>query len=178
MPRIPYREDSADLSPLQRKALTRPLNIGKMTAWFPEDMLGPFNLWGAALLQSPALDAHLRELAILRVGHLSRCAYELNQHVQFARQLGLAEDKIAATEHGAGAPVYTRTEQRVLAFVDELVRDVRPTDRALTDVREELTVEEIFCLIAAVGQYMMICRILETTGVELDPEGVVVSPGK
>ena len=38
----------------------------------------------------------LRELAILRVGRLSRAAYEVFQHERIAREAGVAEDKIAA----------------------------------------------------------------------------------
>ncbi len=38
----------------------------------------------------------LRELAILRVGRLSRTAYEVFQHERIGRGVGVTDDKIAA----------------------------------------------------------------------------------
>ena len=51
---------------------------------------------GNALLYKCELDPVLRELAIIRVGRLSRAAYEVFQHERIGREVGVTEDKIAA----------------------------------------------------------------------------------
>lgn len=177
MPRFPY-PDREGLSELQAKARDGYLNIGKMTAYFPDSFLRTFSAFGNTVLTDTTLDPHLRELAIIRVGYLCNSPYEIHQHEHLARNIGMAEDKVVAVKDGPESPAFNEREKRVLRFVEELVIKVRPSDEALAEVRKELSIPEIFCLIAATGTYMMICRILETTGVEMDPDGVIVDPGK
>ena len=68
----------------------------------------------------------LRELAILRVGRLSRAAYEVFQHERIAREAGVTDDKIAALRDATiEAPAFSDNEKAVLRFTDDVVRNVR-----------------------------------------------------
>jgi alkylhydroperoxidase family enzyme len=176
MPRIPY-PDPESLTPLQRSTSEGSLNIGRMMAHMPDKLLAAFGDFGRAVLQNEELNEHLRELVIVRVGYLSNSAYELHQHIQLARKIGIPEAKLEGLKFGPDASCFDVKERAMLRLVDELVRNVCPCDATLADVREQMSVAEIFSVIAAVGVYMMICRLLETTGVELDEEGVVIDPG-
>jgi alkylhydroperoxidase family enzyme len=122
---------------------------------------------GNALLHRCELDPVLRELAIIRVGRLSRAAYEVFQHERIGREVGVAEDKIAALRDATvEAPVFSDHEKAVLRFADDVVRNVRASDKNLKAVEAFLSPGALVELTLTVGYYMMVCRFLETTGVD------------
>ncbi|MGE0388294.1 MAG: carboxymuconolactone decarboxylase family protein [Gammaproteobacteria bacterium] len=178
MARIPYPDPEA-LSPTQRAMVQRsPLNVGRMMGHLSEPVHAGFSKMGMALLGGGSnLPPLLRELAILRVGHLSRSRYEVHQHEGLCRNLGFAQDKIAGTARGADAGCYDAVERAVLAFTDDVVANVRAGDATLAEVRRHLTDNQVADLMVAIGTYMMVSRLLETFGVDMDPEGVIVDPG-
>src|SRR4029079_2119842 len=123
---------------------------------------------GHTFINASPLPPRLREVAILRVGHLSHSAYEVFQHEALARHVGLSDAQIDAIRAGdPSAPALGEAEAAVLAFVDDLVKNVRVGDAALAAVRRHLSDAELVDLILVSGAYMMISRLLETTGVEL-----------
>ncbi len=161
-PRIPYPEH-ADVPP-------GALNIERMFFHMPPDLLAGFGAFAQAVMTTKALDPLLRELAILRVGHLSNAPYEIHQHSAFAHHLGMEEAKIAAIASGAAASVFDAREQALLSFVDDLVLRVRPSDASLATIRQHLDIPALFALVLVAGQYMLVCRILETTAVPIEEE--------
>ena len=142
------------------------LNIYRMLANSEYGLKG-FVRMGNALLHRCELDPILRELAILRVGRLSRAAYEVFQHERIAREVGVEEEKIAALRDATiEAPVFSDNEKAVLRFTDDVVRNVRASDKALKAVEGFLSRGALVELTLTIGYYMMVCRFLETTGVE------------
>src|SRR3546814_20124269 len=63
---------------------------------------------GNALLTRGELDPVLRELAILRVGHLSNAHYEVHQHERISREPGISEAKMEALRPAADAAALDR----------------------------------------------------------------------
>ena len=168
MSRIPYYEvESATGKHAEFLGKLKPhLNIYRMLANSEYGMKG-FVRMGNALLHRCELDPTLRELAILRVGRLSRAAYEVFQHERIAREAGVSDDKIAALREATiEAGVFGDNEKAVLRFTDDVVRNVRASDRNLKAVQAFLTPGAVVELTLTVGYYMMVCRLLETTGVE------------
>src|SRR5499433_1194748 len=108
MSRIPYFDIDGAAGPHAEflDKLKPHLNIYRMLA-NSENGLKGFTRMGNALLNRCELDPGLRELAILRVGRLSRAAYEVFQHERIAREVGVAEEKIAALRDATiEAPVF------------------------------------------------------------------------
>jgi alkylhydroperoxidase family enzyme len=104
------------------------------------------------------------------VAALSSARYEWVQHVPIAKAAGASDAQVAALERGAiDAPCFGAIERAVLRFTTEVVRDVRASDAAFTEVARDLSPREIVELVLTVGYYMMIARLLETTAVDLDP---------
>src|SRR5258708_36868785 len=133
MPRIPYYDvDQATGRHAEFLAkLGTGMNINRMLANSENGIKG-FARMGNALLYRCELDPTLRELAILRVGRLSRAAYEVFQHERIAREAGVTEEKIAALRDATiEAPVFSDNEKAVLRFTDDVVRTVRASDRTL-----------------------------------------------
>ena len=168
MPRIPYYEvDKATGKHAEFLAkLGTHMNIYRMLANSESGVKG-FARMGNALLYRCELDPVLREIAIIRVGRLSRAAYEVFQHERIGREAGVAEEKIAALRDATPeSPAFTDQEKAVLRFTDEVVRNVKASDKALKAVEAFLTPGAIVELTLTIGYYMMVCRFLETTGVE------------
>jgi alkylhydroperoxidase family enzyme len=168
MPRIPYYEvENATGKHAEFLGKLKPhLNIYRMLANSEYGMKG-FVRMGNALLYRCELDPGLRELAIIRVGRLSRAAYEVFQHERIAREVGVVEEKIAALRDATvDAPAFTDNEKAVLRFTDDVVRNVRASDKTSKAVQAFLTPGALVELTLTIGYYMMVCRFLETMGVD------------
>lgn len=167
-PRIPYYDvEKATGKHAEFLGKLKPhLNIYRMLA-NSEPALKGFVRMGNALLFRCELDPTLRELAILRVGRLSRAAYEVFQHERIAREAGVVEEKIAALRDATiEAAAFSDHDKAVLRFTDDVVRNVKASDRTVKAVQAFLSPAAVLELTLTVGYYMMVCRLLETTGVE------------
>ena len=158
MARIPYRDLTMAPEDVQKLvAMFAPLNIFRMLA-HADSLLRGFGHLGAAILGRAALDARLRELAILRVAARSPAAYEWQQHVPIARASGASE-------------------RALLRFTDELLDGPRASDEALAAMRASFTDREVCEAILTIGYYMMVARVLETTGVDLEADSAATVTG-
>ena len=111
MSRIPYYEveNATDKHAEFLGKLGTHLNIYRMLANSEYGLKG-FVRMGNALLFRCELDPVLRELAIIRVGRLSRAAYEVFQHERIGREAGVGDDKIAALREATiDAPVFSHS---------------------------------------------------------------------
>ncbi len=168
MPRIPYYEvENATGKHAELLGKLNPmLNIYRMLANSEQGATG-FLRMGNGLLYRCELDPVLRELAIIRVGRLSRTAYEVFQHERIGRDVGVSEEKIAALRDATiEAPAFTDNEKAVLRYTDDVVRNVRASDKTLKAVQAFLTPGALVELTLTIGYYMMVCRFLESTGVD------------
>ncbi|HTR84826.1 MAG TPA: carboxymuconolactone decarboxylase family protein [Reyranella sp.] len=168
MSRIPYFEvETATGKHAEFLDKLKPhLNIYRMLANSEAGLKG-FIRMGNALLHRCELDPRLREIAIVRVGRLSRAAYEVFQHERIAREVGVEEAKIAALRDATiEAAVFSDQDKAVLRFADDVVRNVKASDKTLKAVEAFLSPGAVVELTLTIGYYMMVCRFLETTGVE------------
>ena len=144
--------------------------------------LRPFLELGGSLLGGTNLTPQERELAILRVAHLTNAAYERQQHEQLGRAVGLTEPEIEATTAVSPGHVLSADGALICRATDEITRDVRLSDEALALVRERWGDAGAAELILTVGYYNMVSRFLESARVPLEvtdlladttPEGIV-----
>jgi alkylhydroperoxidase family enzyme len=172
MARLPYVDPSAASERVREtlSGVAAPLNVFHMMAHAESNLRSLLRL-GGTILSKQQLSGGLRELAILRIARLSGARYEWVQHVPIGKAAGISEAQIAALEAGnTKAECFDRRERLVLRFTDEVVRDVRASDETFAQMREQFPPREIVELILAIGYYMMIARLLETTGVDLEPD--------
>jgi 4-carboxymuconolactone decarboxylase len=173
MARVPYFDMSK--APAEYQALLsarRPLNLYRMLPHAGPAGQGFLRL-GGALLRENALDSQLREVAILRVGHLSKASYEVHQHRRIALKLGLTEAKLAALEVGADTGALNELELKVLRFTDQLVHHVKAPDDMWNDLQKHLDHRQMAELVLTVGFYMMVSRFLENFEVDIEAPGTV-----
>jgi alkylhydroperoxidase family enzyme len=169
MPRIPYA-DPQTYSETAKQAVARSsINLQRMMAGLSDNVLAGVGPFLSSFYNNSSLPAPLREIAILTVGTRSNSSYEVMQHKPLAKLVGLTDGQISAVEHGGQHPgVLDARQQAVLDFTDELIAKVKVTDATLARARGQLSDRQILDLIMLVGGYMMVARLLETTGVEHD----------
>jgi len=169
MARMPY-PDPTRLTQMARDTLgSRPVNVARMMAGASPAVFRAFTDYGSAFFRNSSLSGRLREIAILRVGHLSNSKYEVFQHEAIGRMVGLSEEDLSAiADGGVAAQRLGPDGMAVVNFVDDLVCNVGAREETLAAVSEHLDQQQVLDLILLSGFYMMVCRFLETTGVEID----------
>ena len=173
MARLPYVDPGT--APEQvRDALERlplKLNIFRMMA-HAETNFRPLLRLGSSILGQQKLSGKLRELAILRVAKLSPARYEWVQHVPIAKATGATDQQIEALDRDdVQSSCFDAVEKLVLRFSTEVVRDVRASDATFAEMLKHFSSQEIVELILAIGFYMTMARLMETTGIDLEPAG-------
>jgi len=167
MSRIPY-PDLSQLPPVMQQMLAgTPLNIVRMGAHASQAMFEAQGRLAYAIARPDVLDPKLRETAILRVGHLSDSRYELHHHLALGRLAGLDDAELAAIASGDYASLDPLLAA-VATFVDEVVRDISPSDAALERLRALVSDEVLVNIVLTVGNYMTIARLIAVTGPEID----------
>ena len=180
MARIPYFDPAAAVG---RAAAAYeklpPLNIFRMMGHAGE-LLDGFTKLGTQILNFTSLDPVLREIAIVRVGVLSKAGYEVFQHERIARRMGMSDALIAAIREGpaAAAAAFDDAQREVMTFTDDVVANVRASDRTFEPLKERLGYKALQELTITIGYYMLVSRFLETFDVDIEegaPPAVNVS---
>ena len=173
MPRIPY-PDTKELSENKEAAIAQSsFNVVRMMTRASDGVFEGLSAFLGSFYAPGVLDPVLREIAILRVGYISRSRYETFQHEAAAHQQGMTEAQIEALKKGGKHPdVFNASQQAVLDFTEEVVMKVKPSDATLADIRKHLNDTEVVNLVLLIGGYMTVSRFLETTGVEIDDQAI------
>ncbi len=175
MARIPY-PDPASLPP-ENRALreTLPqLNIFRMLSGAGTSFPAFMKLINA-YLNDGVLDPELRELVILRVGHLCGSSYEVHQHKRVSRMLGVTAERIEAAAAKLPSPLFSETENAVLAFTDNQVANVKADAALFANAHRHLGDAGMQELVIVVGIYLLVCRYLETFEIEIEDEDIPTS---
>lgn len=171
MARIPYADpDAFDEKTQNLISRLAPLNIFRMMAHAP-GLLRPFVDLGGAFLYEGTLDPITRECAILRVGYLSHASYETAQHEKIGRDVGMSDDLIEAVKIGPSATGLSDEQKLTLAYVDDLVANVKAGDATFLPALAHFGAETLQELTLISGYYMMVCRFLETFEVDIESGG-------
>ncbi|RDI45032.1 carboxymuconolactone decarboxylase family protein [Nocardia mexicana] len=127
------------------------------------DLTEAFLSFGVYLLFRSSLPPRVRELAVLRVAHLSGCAYEWASHVEIAPRAGLTDDDIDGVRRGTLADPF---EQTVLDAVRELREHSQLSDPVWAALGERLDEQQRMDLIFTIGGYGLMAMAFNTFGVQ------------
>jgi 4-carboxymuconolactone decarboxylase len=178
MARIPYFDITlATGRAAKAYAKLPPLNIFRMMGHAGE-LVDGFTKLGTQILNFTSLAPVLREIAIVRVGVLSKATYEVYQHEAISRRLGMSVDLIKGIHEGPSAAVFDDLQRLVMTYTDDVVANVRASDATFNPVRDHLGDKRLQELTITIGYYMMVSRFLETFDVDIEdgaPRKVSVS---
>jgi len=168
MARIPY-PDPDDMTPENRDFLSAlpQLNISRMLAGSPS-LLIPLTRVFSAYLNDGVLDEKLRETAILRVGQLCNCEYEIIHHKRVARLIEMDPEKVEAILRGSPLDKFSEKERLVLRFVDEQVLNGGASAETFAAAEQQLSTAELIELSTVIGVYTMVSQICLSFGIEME----------
>ena len=169
-PKIPLPDD-ADLDSESREILAKlpALNVFRMMANAPASFR-PLIEFAFSLLVTSEFDARKREIAILRVAHVTRASYEWFQHVIVAKRVEVTDEQIE--QIAVDGPVTGLDEEGNLLcrVADEISNDVRLGDDALQQILDRYGTRQATELILCISYFNMLSRFLESTRVVLEEE--------
>lgn len=151
----------SDAEPLK---LFRTLNVHEQLA----SRMRPL---GAGILGHGLLEPREREIVIHRTCARAGAEYEWGVHVlAFGRPLGLSEEQIAATVHGAADdPAWSETDALLIALADELHDGATVSDGLWAQLAARYSDEQLLELIVTAGWYRLLAGVINAAGVELEP---------
>ena len=143
------------------------LNIHKVFGHCPNIGLNWQRL-ANSITKGEVLSPRLRELAVLRVGDLTRSEYEFSQHTVMGLRAGLRREQIEAIREWESSAEFDGQERAVLAYTDEVERETGVNDETFAALRGFLVDHGIVELTVAISFYGMVCRLLVALDVELE----------
>ncbi len=143
------------------------LNLFKVMAHCP--WIGRnFIRLGNSILKGEELPANLRELAILRVGHILQAEYEVTKHIPLALQAGISQEQLDRLLGTGLISGFGDEETAVLSYTDELTKNCMVNSTTFEKLRTFLSERAIVELTAVISYYNMVCRILVGLQIELE----------
>ena len=163
-----------DVSPQIRETLSRlpPLNVFRLMAATPTSFQ-PFVDFAMSILFGSEFDARKREIAVLRVAHVTRSKYEWTQHVAVAKRTGVPGDEIAKIAVDGTVTTLSEEGNLLCRVADEISRDVRLSDEALAEIVTRYGQRQAAELILCCSYFNMLSRLLESARIELEPQSVL-----
>ena len=117
-----------------------------------------------------ALDGRLREIIIIRLGHLTGCQYVLRQHVPaLALADGLSLTECNALADWEASPFFSAGERAALAYADVMTRDIVVPDEVFAQVGRHFDTRQTVELTVLIGTYNMNARVLQALELDLEP---------
>jgi alkylhydroperoxidase family enzyme len=116
------------------------------------------------------LTGRLREIIIIRMGHLTRAEYVLRQHVPaLALADGLSLPECDALADWRGSQFFSARERAALAYADVMTRDIVVPDDVFAEVERHFDKRQIVELTVLIGTYNMNARVLQALRLDLEP---------
>lgn len=147
------------------------LNLYRAVGYSPA-AASAFLKLGNVLLRQAELSPRLRELAILRIAVLLGSDYEWAQHVPIAREVGVSDQQVNDIRRWDRSPGFTPEERAVLAYTDEVTREVKVRDETFDALRSHLSERSIVELTLSIGYWGMVARVLVPLAIEIEDRSV------
>jgi alkylhydroperoxidase family enzyme len=120
--------------------------------------------WGTTL------SGRLREIVIIRMGHLTKSEYVLRQHVpSLALADGVSLEECDALADWRASKHFSESERAVLAYADTMSRDIAVPEPVFAEVERHFNAREIVEITVLIGTYNMNARVLRALELDLEP---------
>jgi alkylhydroperoxidase family enzyme len=160
-----YTELAANIRGQRRGSF---LNIYKILLQSPAMCAAWFGFNNAVRWQT-GLDGRLREILIIRIGHLSGSAYTLSQHTgALAEAEGLSPEACDGLKSWRGTDYFSPAERAALAFADAMTEDITVPDQVFEPLRDHFDEPQIVELAVLIGSYNMHTRVFMALEADLE----------
>lgn len=121
---------------------------------------------GTVLFQGE-IPARERELAVLRVGWLTRSPYEWGQHVEISKRYGVTDAEIEQVILGSAACGWSKHDAAVLRGTEELLADYTLSDATWEVLAKSWSEAQLIEFPMMVGQYVATAFVQNTLRIPL-----------
>ncbi len=117
------------------------------------------------------LSGRLREIVIIRIGHLGAVPYIIKQHVpKLAEAEGLTPAECSALADWRPSAEFDATERAVLAYTDAITRDLAADDATFDAMARQFDDTAIVELTVLIGTYNMHARVMNALQLDLEQD--------
>ena len=141
-------------------------NVIKAIANSPGLLQGFMPFLGAVLSPS-AVDAPLKELAILTTTKINGCKYCTAHHTVAGKRAGLTKEKIEALPD-FNSPLLDEKEKAVVRFAKEVTEKISASEGSINELRKYFNGSQILELNLVIGAFNILTRFADTFKVDLE----------
>jgi alkylhydroperoxidase family enzyme len=174
MARVPYPQrdeyPSAYLDAYDRMLRERgdpALHIFAALANIP-NVLDPLLTFTGEMRQGAAIEARLRELAIMTVALATGATYEFNHHWNSALDAGLRREQLEQLADAETSDAFGESERAIVRYAREATLSVEVSDETWSALRAHFSVRETMDVVMAVAWYNAVARILLPLEIEME----------
>jgi alkylhydroperoxidase family enzyme len=170
MARLPYL-GKEDLSP-ENRDLDRPENNLYRVLNHSPDCSRIAQRMADFVFKGSRLDGRLKEFAIMAVAYLARSPYAWSHHLVICKKYGVSEEDVRQlTNHLDGRP-HTLDERAALVVTAarEMTENIAMSDETFAGLRGFLDNEALVDLVAIIGHYNGMGRVLGTLAIDIEPD--------
>jgi 4-carboxymuconolactone decarboxylase len=139
------------------------LNIQRLFLVNPDLEIPALKAWRATGLSDRA-----REIVILRCAFLQDSRYEWHQHVRIGRAAGLTDAEINAITNWEPAGCFSEDERALLAYVDEVADNVRPSNESFSAMSKGRSDAEVLGVTYLITLYFQLARVMAIMDLETE----------
>ncbi|RUR04770.1 carboxymuconolactone decarboxylase family protein [Legionella sp. km772] len=110
----------------------------------------------------------LREIALVRIGAVTKAEYELHQHHFIALKNGVTEEEIQAIIHEKSVNSLEKEANLICRAVDELQRGFAISDETFDELAQHFNTKDIVSLGVAVAMYFAVAILANFCRLEIE----------
>jgi 4-carboxymuconolactone decarboxylase len=111
-----------------------------------------------------------RELAVLRIGWLTRSPYEWGEHVDISKRYGITPAEIEQVIGGSAAPGWSEHDAAIIRGVEELLSDHMVSDETWAALAKKWNEPQLIEYVTMVGQYVTTGFVQNSLRMRLAPD--------
>jgi alkylhydroperoxidase family enzyme len=174
MARVPYPERD-DYPPAHLAAYDRmlrergdpPLHIFAALANIP-NLLDPLLTFTREMREGAAIEARLRELAIMAVALATGATYEFDHHWNSALEAGLRPEQLEQLADAETSDAFDDRERAIVRYAREATLSLEVSDETWSALRGHFSVRETMDVVMAVAWYNAVARMLLPMEIEIE----------
>lgn len=166
--KVPLPEESELTDRLKEELASLPqLNVMRAMANTPASFQA-FLMLGRSILFESEFDPRKREIAVLRVAHLTRAHYEWQHHVILGQEVGLTRYEVKKISMDGPVTGLDEEGNLLCRVAEEITCQVRLSDDALQQILDRYGKRGAAELILCCSYFNMVSRFLESNRVEME----------
>jgi alkylhydroperoxidase family enzyme len=132
------------------------------------NLLDPLLAFTREMREGAAIEARLRELAIVTVGLVTGARYEFDHHWNSALKAGLRREQLDQLANAEISDAFDEKERAVVRYAREATLSLKVSDETWSALRKHFPLRETMDVVMAVAWYNAVVRMLLPMEIEIE----------